>query len=238
MPVERLCADLQVTFHDTRLLQAAFTHSSFRNEHRGEGVDDNERLEFLGDAVLELCVSRYLFRTFPDCPEGDLTRMRAGVVCEPSLVSFARRLGFPGYLRLGRGEELSGGRARASLLADVFEAFVGALFLDQGLAAVEEFLERHFYPALRELDGIAQKDYKTMLQERVQSLDIGDVSYQTVEEKGPAHARHFAVRVAIGGHVRGEGAGRSKKEAEQQAAAGALAWLAERGAPGGDTTCI
>lgn len=237
LPVARLCAELSLSFHDLRVLKAAFTHSSYKNEHRARALEDNERLEFLGDAVLELCVSQYLFRQFPDCPEGELTRMRAGIVCEASLVSFARQLHFPAYLRLGRGEELSGGRERASLLADAFEAFIGALYIDSGIAAVEVFLQKYFYPGLEDLENFVQKDYKTLLQERVQSLNVGEVLYQTVDEHGPAHDRRFSVRVTVGGETRGAGLGRSKKEAEQRAAAEALSWLASLPASEGGYPC-
>ena len=221
-PIARLCTELGLAFRDMRLLQAAFTHSSYKNEHRGDHREDNERLEFLGDAVLELCVSQQLYRMYPSWPEGELTRRRAAIVCEASLMTFAKQLGFPLYLRLGKGEELSGGRDRASLLADVFEAFIGALFVDQGLVAVERFLTSHFYSQLGDLEFTPYTDYKTMLQERIQAMDVGDVTYETVEECGPAHARSFGVRVRIGGRIAGEGRGRSKKEAEQRAAEMAL----------------
>lgn len=220
--LEELCVALAMPFHDMSLLQAAFTHSSYRNEHRQDGDEDNERLEFLGDAVLELCVSHYLYLRFPHALEGDLTRIRAAIVCEPSLMSFAKELGFAQYMRLGKGEELSGGRERASLLADVFEAFIGALYLDQGMHGVETFLARYMYPELTGADGAWRKDFKTILQEFVQRETLGDLVYETVEERGPAHDREFVVCVKIGGQSCGEGVGRSKKEAEQHAAERAL----------------
>ena len=235
-PIARLCAELGLVFHDMRLLQAAFTHSSYKNEHRGEHREDNERLEFLGDAVLELCVSRQLYTLYPSWPEGELTRRRATIVCEASLRTFAKQLRFDLYMRLGKGEELSGGRERASLLADVFEAFIGALFVDQGLTVVERFLSSHFYPRLGDLDFTPYTDYKTMLQERTQAIDVGEVIYETVEECGPAHARSFGVRVHIGGRIAGEGRGRSKKEAEQRAAQKALEGLSDA-LCGGEAPC-
>ncbi|MHB1628848.1 MAG: ribonuclease III [Bacilli bacterium] len=223
LPLSRLCRELQIGFADTALLRAAFTHSSYKNEHRRNGREDNERLEFLGDAVLELCVSRYLYDSFKDAPEGELTRLRAAAVCEPSLVALARELKFHLYLRLGKGEESSGGRERASLIADVFEAFVGALFLDQGIAAADAFLAVHVYPRIED-DGMSlRKDYKTMLQEHIQKSGLGPLSYDIVTERGPAHDREFVAAVCVAGQVRGEGAGRSKKEAEQNAARNALA---------------
>ncbi len=221
-PVEHLCEALKIEFSSMSLLQAAFTHSSYRNEHRHESQQDNERLEFLGDAVLELLVSQYLYAHYPRALEGELTRMRSALVCEPSLVAFAKALEFPLYLRLGKGEELSGGRERASLLADVFEAFMGALYLDQGLSAVDAFLERYFYPHVANGDSSSRKDYKTILQEWVQRESKGDLLYETIAESGPAHDREFVVQVSVGGTAFGRGTGRSKKEAEQQAAANAL----------------
>ncbi len=223
LPLSRLCKELQIAFTDTVLLRSAFTHSSYKNEHRRSGREDNERLEFLGDAVLELCVSQYLYNTFKEAPEGELTRLRAATVCEPSLVAIARELKFPLYLRLGKGEELSGGRERASLIADVFEAFVGALFLDQGFAAADAFLAIHLYPRIQDDGQSLRKDYKTILQEHVQKSGQGLLSYDIVAERGPAHDREFVATVYVGGKVRGQGVGRSKKEAEQNAARDALA---------------
>lgn len=226
--LDDLCYSLGLAFSDGSLLEAAFTHSSYRNEHRHESRQDNERLEFLGDAVLELCVSQYLYRQYPHVLEGELTRMRSSLVCESSLVDHAKSLQFPLYLRLGKGEEQSGGRERASLLADVFEAFIGALFLDQGLLVVERFLAGYFYPHIPSCNDAWKKDYKTILQEWVQRVGMGDLVYETVVERGPAHDREFVVRVLIAGSVSGEGCGRSKKEAEQQAAAIALRLQAGR----------
>ncbi|MCI0184146.1 ribonuclease III [Sulfoacidibacillus ferrooxidans] len=222
LPLSQLCSKLEVTFSDLTLLKAAFTHSSFRNEHKREHMKDNERLEFLGDAVLELCVSQYLFQALPDAPEGELTRMRSTIVCESSLVAAARNLDFPRYLRLGKGEELSGGRERPSLVADVFEAFIGALFLDQGLHVVEQFMTRHFYPRIEIVGERLHRDYKTMLQEYVQKQNLGVLMYDIIAERGPAHDREFVAQVMVGGTLWGEGVGHSKKEAEQNAARKAL----------------
>lgn len=213
---------LGVRFRTVSLLHQAFTHASYRNEHRRATVQDNERLEFLGDAVLEIVVSEHLYRTRPDLPEGELTRLRAAIVCEPSLVRLAKKLQFDRYVRLGRGEERSGGRARPALLADVFEAFMGALYLDQGLDAVKAFAERYIFPDVLQ---DTPRDYKTTLQEWVQQHVGRELHYEVVAERGPAHAREFQVRVTIGQQVWGEGIGRSKKEAEQRAAAEALARL-------------
>lgn len=223
----QLCAALHLDFLAPQLLIAALTHTSYRNEHKGHGPD-NERLEFLGDAVLELCVSRYLYLRYPDALEGELTRMRASLVCEASLVELAQSVDLGRYILLGRGEEQSGGRERPSVLADACEALLGALYLDQGLATVEKFLQRYFFARVETDHALGsdaerfRKDFKTRLQERVQRASLGELLYETLEERGPAHAREFAVRVLIGGESAGIGLGRSKKEAEQEAARQAL----------------
>jgi len=215
---DKLLTDLGIAFTNRRLLKQAFTHASYRNEHRTEIGQDNERLEFLGDAVLELLISEYLYVKYPKLPEGELTRLRAAIVCEPSLVRFATKLNFDKYIRLGRGEEISGGRKRPALLADVFEAFVGAYYLDQGLPAVKEFLERFVVPEILTLNTSLISDYKTSLQELVQREGLGQLSYEILEERGPAHNREFVARVMIDLNAMGQGVGRSKKEAEQHAA--------------------
>ncbi|MFC5532394.1 ribonuclease III [Cohnella yongneupensis] len=215
----------KISFRNVSLLKQAFTHTSYVNEQKGARLPDNERLEFLGDAVLQLTVSEYLYRLYPDRPEGELTKLRASIVCEPSLVRFAEALDFGQVVMLGKGEEQTGGRTRPSLLADAFEAFVGALYLDQGLVVVRKFLERHLFSQLPE-DGESQrKDFKTELQEKVQQLAMGPLDYRIMEERGPAHDREFVAVVVIGKQRLGKGAGRSKKEAEQQAASQALRLL-------------
>ncbi|KPV45370.1 ribonuclease III [Alicyclobacillus ferrooxydans] len=222
---DELCERLEIRFTSLALLRQAFTHASYRNEHKRPSLEDNERLEFLGDAVLELIVSEFLYKTKPTMPEGELTRMRAAIVCEPTLVRFARDLQFDQFIRLGRGEERSGGRNRAALLADVFEAFIGALYLDQGLEPVRVFLDRYVFPKAEAYANL--KDYKTTLQEWVQQHDPRTLRYVIAEERGPAHAKEFVVQVLLGDTVMGEGSGRSKKEAEQQAASMALTKLSE-----------
>lgn len=216
---------LGIQFQQFSLLKQAFTHSSYVNEHRSTHHKHNERLEFLGDAVLELTVSEYLYRTLPNRPEGELTKLRAATVCEPSLVKLAERLDFGSYVLLGKGEELTGGRARPALLADVFESFIGALYLDQGLEAVQRFLHTFVFPNVS-LDGKSQfTDYKTQLQELTQQQGLGVLEYRIVDERGPAHEREFVAEVRMSGTLLGRGTGRSKKEAEQQAAAEALSQL-------------
>ncbi|MFC5471955.1 ribonuclease III [Cohnella suwonensis] len=224
---QRLQEKVQVRFRNPALLKQAFTHTSYVNEQRGAKIADNERLEFLGDAVLQLTVSEYLYRVYPERPEGELTRLRASIVCEPSLVRFAEALEFGQIVLLGKGEEQTGGRTRPSLLADAFEAFLGALYLDQGLEAVRLFLERHLFGLLPDNGQAPLKDYKTELQEKAQQTSIGALDYSIVEERGPAHDREFVAVVALGNRQLGTGTGRSKKEAEQQAASRALAAFAE-----------
>lgn len=223
--LKALQQELNIAFREQRLLRQAFTHSSYVNEQRSGDVQDNERLEFLGDAVLQLTVSEYLFRTYPERPEGELTKHRASIVCEPSLVQFAERLDFGSCVFLGKGEELTGGRSRPSLLADVFESFVGALYLDQGLDVVRSFLETYMFPYLAKDALLQAGDYKTKLQEFTQQRGMGIVEYRIIEERGPAHDREFVSEVWLDERRLGIGTGRSKKDAEQQAASEALVQL-------------
>ncbi|RNB76462.1 ribonuclease III [Brevibacillus panacihumi] len=222
MNFARLQEKIGVRFHDESVLRQAFTHSSYVNEQRGKRIQDNERLEFLGDAVLELTVSQFLYKTFPKMSEGEMTKLRAAIVCEPSLVKFAELLQFGDLVLLGKGEELTGGRQRPALLADVFEAFIGALYLDQGLDAVFAFMEKYVYPRVDKGEFAQVTDFKSQLQEFVQQDNLGDIQYRIVEEKGPAHNREFVSEVLLNSRSLGVGTGRSKKEAEQQAAARAL----------------
>ncbi|KZZ82877.1 MULTISPECIES: ribonuclease III [Bacillaceae] len=210
------------TFTNEKLLYQAFTHSSYVNEHRKKPYEDNERLEFLGDAVLELTVSQFLYKKYPTMSEGDLTKLRAAIVCEPSLVSFANDLSFGNLILLGKGEEMTGGRARPALLADVFEAFIGALYLDKGLDPVVVFLEKYVFPKVNEGAFSHVMDFKSQLQELVQRDGKGPLEYKILTEKGPAHNREFEAVVSLDGEVLGTGNGRSKKEAEQHAAQEAL----------------
>ncbi|MCA1009203.1 ribonuclease III [Halobacillus halophilus] len=213
---------VNIHFQDVSLLEQAFTHSSYVNEHRKTERKDNERLEFLGDAVLELGVSQYLYREFPDMAEGELTKFRASIVCEASLVDFAKDLNFHELILLGKGEELTGGRNRPALLADVFEAFIGALYLDQGFEEVVTFLEKYVYPKVKKGAFSHAMDFKSQLQEYIQRDKNSKIEYEIVEERGPAHSREFIAHVRIQGEVGGIGVGRTKKEAEQRAAQKAL----------------
>lgn len=216
---------MNVKFDNVFLLYNAFTHSSYVNEHRSKRYTDNERLEFLGDAVLELAVSQYLFTTEPNKTEGELTKLRAAIVCEPSLVTFSIELNFGDYILLGKGEELTGGRTRPALLADVFEAFIGALYLDQGFEVSNDFLERTVFPKIGLGAFSHVMDYKSRLQEIVQQTSHGQLHYDIVEESGPAHAKKFLTYVLLAETKLGEGIGRSKKEAEQEAARQAIQQL-------------
>ncbi|WP_210469432.1 ribonuclease III [Sporosarcina sp. 6E9] len=222
---EDLQQRLSITFENPSLLYNAFTHSSYVNEHRRKNFMDNERLEFLGDAVLELGVSQYLYSTEPGMSEGELTKLRAAIVCEPALVKFANELEFGQYVLLGKGEEQTGGRMRPALLADVFEAFIGALYIDQGMDAVTKFLETVVIPQISDGAFSHVMDYKSRLQEIIQQSNNGQLQYEVIEEKGPAHAKTFITVVRLSDTELGTGNGRSKKEAEQEAARHAIGKL-------------
>ncbi|OEG00487.1 ribonuclease III [Vulcanibacillus modesticaldus] len=211
-----------IFFNNQKYLKQAFTHSSYVNEHKNRHLQDNERLEFLGDAVLELTVSDYLYKTFPNMKEGQMTKLRAAIVCEASLVDFAESLNFGNYILLGKGEEITGGRHRPALLADVFESFIGALYLDQGIESVRRFLEKYVFPKVDHGYYNQLHDFKSQLQEYVQHDNLGNIVYRIVDEIGPAHDREFHSEVLIGGKYFGKGVGKSKKESEQQAAHQAL----------------
>ena len=216
-----------IVFKNVSLLEQAFTHSSYVNEHRNLNLADNERLEFLGDAVLELLVSRYLYRQYPDLPEGKLTKMRASIVREESLAAFAKECRFDAAIKLGKGEENSGGRTRPSLLCDLFEAFLGALYLDQDLETVKAFIQKVIFPKVAAGAFSHEMDYKTRLQEVLQKGGDVHIDYRIVKEEGPAHERIFWTEVYCDNRLIGKGQGKSKKLAEQAAANNALEKLAE-----------
>lgn len=214
-----------VRFNNPSLYEEAFTHTSYTNEARARSRTHNERLEFLGDAVLELAVSDYLYTLYSAASEGDLTKLRANIVCEPTLARISEQLQFGKFVLLGRGEERTGGRLRPALLADLFEAFVGALYLDQGLEGVQQFLRRHLFSQILTDHWPTVFDYKSTLQEFVQHRLLGPISYDIAMERGPAHDREFEAHVTVDGQLLGRGSGRSKKEAEQAAACQALQTL-------------
>ena len=207
-------------FKNPSLLKIALTHSSYANE-AGKGTKYNERLEFLGDSVLSVIVSEYLFEAFPNMPEGELTKLRASLVCEKSLAKFSEKLGVGDFLLLGNGEENSGGRTRPSILADAFEALLAALYLDSDMERARTYVLEFVKDALKESKP-SFKDYKTMLQEIIQQNREESVRYHLVGEYGPDHNKRFVVEVHLNSNVIGHGEGRSKKEAEQQAAKEAL----------------
>lgn len=218
MKIQQFTKRFNLPFHNQALLKQAFTHSSYVNEYAHKKLHDNERLEFLGDAVLEIAVSDYLYRLHDTMSEGDLSKLRANIVCEESLYRFATILHLDQYILLGKGEESTGGRKRQALLADVFEAFLGAIYLDQGITTSQHFLEKFVFPHIIDDTFSHVMDYKTKLQELVQEGKNNTLKYRIINEKGPSHAKEFHAEVTINDEERAEGVGNSKKEAEQTAA--------------------
>ena len=210
-------------FQNRTLLENALTHSSYANEHRDAGMPSNERLEFLGDSVLGMVVADHLYREHPQMPEGELTRTRAAMVCEDSLVEVARTLDLGCYLRLGKGEDSGGGRERPSILADATEAVIAAIYLDGGIAQARRTIRALILGNEEELS--ASRDYKTALQELIQKESGRKLTYRLVGETGPDHAKRFSMEVDLNGTVIGAGEGRTKKAAEQAAAKAAIAAL-------------
>ena len=220
--MESLEEKLQYSFQNRELLSEALNHSSYANEHRG-GLGSNERLEFLGDSVLGFVSAEFLFKLHGDLPEGDLTRMRAALVCEQSLYEVAKELDLGRYLKLGRGEEAGGGRQRQSILADAVEAVIAAVYLDGGIGQARRLIERVLLgraPAAEE-----RRDYKTTLQEVAQRKSGQALTYHMLSQSGPDHNKTFLFEVRLNGEPVGQGEGRSKKEAEQAAARDALGRL-------------
>ena len=208
-------------FKNIVFLETGVTHSSFSNETKNH-VPYNERQEFLGDAVLSIIVSDYIFENYTKLPEGELTKLRASLVCEKSLCGFANELELGSFLRLGHGEELMGGRERPSILADAFEAVLAAIYLDGGIEPATEFVLRFVKKALEHVENVAFKDYKTVLQEIIQKNPEERLTYVLVGESGPDHDKRFEVDVMLNSNVIGHGIGKSKKAAEQHAAKEAL----------------
>lgn len=226
-PLERLEEKIGYCYKKKELLQQALTHSSFANEQKINKSRDYERLEFLGDAVLELVSSDFLFHTNPDMSEGKLTRLRASMVCEPSLAYCARDLELHEYIRLGKGEEMTGGRHRDSIISDVMEAVIGSLYLDGGFQAAHDFIHRFILTDLE--DKILFYDAKTVLQEMIQETPQGSLNYRLIKEEGPDHDKVFVVEAYINGKPVSQGQGRTKKAAEQQAAYEAILMLRKQG---------
>lgn len=217
-----------IHFTKHELLDEAFTQASYVNEHPHQGLKFYERIEFLGDAVLQLVVSEYLYKRYPEMPQGKLTRLRAAMVCEASFSDFAKECHFDRYIRLGKGEEKSGARQRPSLLCDIFESFIGALYLDQGRQAVEKFVRQVIFPKLDEgrFDHII--DHKSELQELLQRNGEVEIDYELISETGPDNDLIFTVQVSAANQVLAKGSGHSKKAAEQNAANKALQKLRNR----------
>jgi ribonuclease-3 len=219
-----LQAAIGYTFRDEALLRQALTHTSYANEVYKDGLRSYERLEFLGDSILGFITADYLGRTFPQLHEGELTKLRAELVCEASLAVTARRLGLGDYLRLGKGEEAGGGRTRVSIIADVVEAIIAAIYLDGGLTAAKRFIYTHVLVDTKARIRL-NTDYKTVLQEQVQQKKDQSLVYELTGESGPDHDKQFTVQVLLNGTPIGTGSGTSKKRAEQAAASAALQQL-------------
>ena len=226
-PLERLEEKIGYCYKKKELLQQALTHSSFANEQKINKSKDYERLEFLGDAVLELVSSEFLFHNNPDLSEGKLTRLRASMVCEPSLAFCARDLELHEYIRLGKGEEMTGGHHRDSIISDVMEAVIGSLYLDGGFQTAHDFIHRFILSDLE--NKILFYDAKTVLQEMIQETPQGSLNYRLIKEEGPDHDKSFMVEAYINGKPVSQGIGRTKKAAEQQAAYEAILMLRKQG---------
>ncbi len=215
-------------FSDKEILNRAFMHSSYVNEQKNHELNSNERLEFLGDSVLSLIISDYLFLKYRNLPEGELTKLRSLIVCESSLASVSRRLELGKYLELGKGEEITGGRNRTSILADLFEALLAAIYLDGGFKNAKDFALGNLTHVINDAaEGNLFWDYKTHLQEMLQKNSIASISYIVKKEEGPDHSKTFYVEVYNYDNCLGQGKGKSKKEAEQEAAKNALIGLGE-----------
>lgn len=223
--MEQLEQRLGYSFNKRELLVTALTHSSYANEKHMPGIESYERLEFLGDSILGLVTAEFLYSHKPRLPEGSMTRLRAELVCEASLHNVAKRLGIGQYMRLGRGEENSGGRERASILADMVEAIIAAIYFDSGIEQARRFVLENILKDAEISEAHRSADYKTQLQELVQQRSDRHIEYELTAEAGPDHNKTFSFAVKINGETVGEGSGRTKKEAEQMAAKQALEGL-------------
>lgn len=214
------------TFKDKALITQAFTHSSFVNEQKINKKPDYERLEFLGDAVLEMISSAFLYRKYPQKKEGELSKIRASLVCEPALAFASEKLNIKKYMQLGKGEEATGGRNKESIIADMMEAVIGALFLDGGIEESKRFIDTYVLTNVESMQMFS--DSKSILQEIAQGQNLGAVTYEICGESGPEHDKIFDVRVFVGDKNLGEGSGKTKKAAEQKAAYEALLVLKKK----------
>ncbi len=220
--MQQLERDLDYKFKDINYLKTGLTHSSYANENKKLNIKCNERQEFLGDAVLSIIVSDYIYKNCPNQPEGELTKLRASLVCEKSLAGYARSINLGDFLLLSRGERRSNGQDRPSILADAFESVIAAIYLDGGMEEARRFVLRFVVPDIKNAKATRFKDYKTALQEIIQRNPEEKLEYVLVGESGPDHNKHFVVEVHLNSNVIGKGGGKSKKEAEQQAAREAL----------------
>ena len=220
--MEELQKALGYKFKNINYLKTGLTHSSYANEYKKSNVKCNERQEFLGDAVLSIVVSDYIYKNCPDLPEGDLTKLRAALVCEKSLARYARSINLGKYLLLSKGERRSNGHDRPSILADAFESVIAAIYLDGGMEKARKFVLNFVVPDIKSAKPIRFKDYKTNLQEIIQKNPEEKLEYVLVGESGPDHDKHFFVEVALNGERIGQGSGSSKKRAEQAAAQAAI----------------
>ncbi len=220
--VNNMDLKINYVFKNEKLLQVALTHSSFAHEAKSN-IINNERFEFLGDAVLELIISSFIFDQFPELPEGELTKFRASIVCETTLAKIARELNLGEFLKLGKGEEHTGGRNRDSILADAMEAVFGAVYLDSGIEGAKKFIIELMKNSIFDLrKSFKLNDCKTYLQEIIQSKSKSSLKYNIVKESGPAHDKVFVIEVSHCGKILGRGLGKNKKEAEQNAAFDAI----------------
>jgi len=221
---------IEYKYKDINNAIRAFTHSSYANEVKDPAIKSNERLEFLGDAVLNVTISDIIYRKYPDLSEGEMTRIRASIVCEPSLMQCAIKLKLGEYIMLGKGEELTGGRNRASILADAFESVIGSIYIDGGMRKARSFILKQMKKNIEDgVKGTIFIDYKTSLQELIQKKGEAKISYRVLEEKGPDHNKVFVVEVSVDNKVLSIGEGKSKKEAEQNAAMKAFNKIKEEG---------
>ena len=225
-PAEELEGIIGYSFTNKQLLETALTHSSYINESREQGTHDNERLEFFGDAIIEFHVSEFLFNKFKDFPEGDLTKTRASMVCESALAQCAKAIDLGSFIRMGKGEEMSGGRERASITSDAFEALTAAIYLDSGRENTKTFIDKHLLDCLK--DKQLFFDAKTRLQELIQKDPSNVLRYEMVGEEGPIHNRTFIAAAYLNDVEIGRGRGHSKKDAQQQAAYNAISALSEK----------
>lgn len=224
--MDMLEKELCIHFNNKKLMEVALTHSSYANQYKD--IEYNERLEFLGDAVLQLCITEYLFNKYHDKSEGELTKIRALIVCESSLFEIAKKLNLAPYIRMSKGEEYTGGRERASLLADCVEAYIAAIYLDKGKMFAYDFIIGHFSEIIdKAINKEIILDFKTKLQELLQKNGEVDICYTLERYEGPPHRRKFFTKVTINNEILGQGEGYSKKEAEQSAAKSALEILTE-----------